>query len=204
MYKVFVNDRPLFIGTMKEGNLLNTVTGQMVSNFSEKQMEEALSSLEKNILDAGIIISSHPEKTWKKFSGYFRLIEAAGGVVTNPKGEMLFIFRNGKWDLPKGKLERKEPVEKGALREVEEECGIHGVELGKKLPSSWHMYRTDKQAVLKHTTWFRMIYAGNKTPVPQTEEGITKIQFFPEKEKDIPLGNTYGSIRDVVSSVWKL
>ena len=37
----------------------------------------------------------------------FPLVQAAGGLVENKNKQFLFICRNNKWDLPKGKIEKK-------------------------------------------------------------------------------------------------
>lgn len=57
--------------------------------------------------------------------------KAGGGLVYNKNGEVLFIFRNGKWDLPKGGSDKGEDIEDTAIREVEEETGVKGLSITK-------------------------------------------------------------------------
>jgi 8-oxo-dGTP pyrophosphatase MutT (NUDIX family) len=137
------------------------------------------------------------------FKSMFRIIEAAGGLVINPKKEMLFILRNGKWDLPKGKLEKGESIETAAVREVEEECGISGLTIVKKIITSYHTYFIGEQAVLKPTYWFEMISSDTSVLVPQTEEGITEAKWISSNDLKMVRENTYESILDVIDSLVK-
>ena len=96
------------------------------------------------------------EENWKDFCSKFIMIEAAGGLVFNKDGHILMIFRNGKWDLPKGKLEIGESVEECAKREVEEECGIYGLDIIEKLLDTYHTYKLKGNKILKKTYWYKM------------------------------------------------
>ena len=119
--------------------------------------------------------------------------QAAGGVVFNQNQDLLWIFRLGNWDLPKGKMEAGESIEETAKREVEEECGISNLSITKRLSDTYHMY-FHKEYILKVTYWFEMKYDGNETLKPQTEEGISDIQWIAEKDWEEPLKNTYANI----------
>ena len=125
-------------------------------------------------------------------------ITAAGGLVINSNKELLFIFRNGKWDLPKGKLEENESILESALREVSEECGISNQSVTSKLLTTQHTYSLDNQNILKTTHWYLMDYKLNELLVPQIEEGITQVEWIKETELNKVLENTYQSIIDVV------
>ncbi len=126
------------------------------------------------------------------------LIEAAGGLVTNEKGEYLFIYRNDKWDLPKGKIEKDESVKEAAVREVEEECGIKISSLGEKLCKTYHVYLSRGEVVLKKTHWFKMDCKGLFKLKPQKEEGITDVRWFQAHHVEPILANTFPSIMDVL------
>jgi 8-oxo-dGTP pyrophosphatase MutT (NUDIX family) len=132
----------------------------------------------------------------ENFDSLFKHIEAAGGVVRNHAGEYLFIRRYGVWDLPKGKLHKKERIQNGALREVAEETGLTKLKIQKQLPSTFHIY-TDKKGVeiLKETFWFEMICDEGQIPVPQQEEDITEVRWFSAEKLEIPLQNSYASLR---------
>lgn len=136
-------------------------------------------------------------KLFGQFGEQFTAIEAAGGLVTSPRGESLMIFRNGRWDLPKGKLEAGEEIPVCAVREVEEECGITGLKLGKLLTRTYHLYEMDGKEMLKRTSWFAMGNDGAGQLTPQTEEGITDIRWVAHDNLGSYLGNTYPTIRDV-------
>lgn len=135
------------------------------------------------------------------FSSAFKVIEAAGGLVKNKEGEYLFIFRNGKWDLPKGKIEKGEGVKHAALREVEEECGVGKLKIVKELESTYHTYDQDGKAILKRTYWFEMLCEDDSKLIPQTEEGITEVKWLSKKELEQVTENTYESIKEVMKSI---
>ncbi len=141
------------------------------------------------------------EKACAVFTSLFTRIEAAGGIVRNKEAEYLFIKRFGVWDLPKGKLHKKEPVQHGAIREVTEETGLTGITISKQLPSTYHIF-TDRKGreVLKETFWFEMICTGSQNLVPQLEEDITEVKWFSEKDLYIPLRNTYASLRKLLEN----
>lgn len=135
------------------------------------------------------------------FSGMFRIIEAAGGLVKNKKGEYLFIFRNGKWDLPKGKIEKGEGIKTAAIREVEEECGITGLSIIRELPSTYHTYTIEEKAILKRTYWFEMSCDETSAIlVPQIEEGITDVQWIATKNLKKVIKNTFESVKEVLDA----
>ncbi len=136
----------------------------------------------------------------KKIIKSVTLIEAAGGLVKNSKGDFLFIYRNDKWDIPKGKLEKGEKPKEGAVREVEEECGIKIDECGKKIINTYHVYTSKGELVVKKTYWYKMKYKGKGKLKPQLEEGITDVQWFDKNHIATVLDNTFPSIVDVL---WK-
>lgn len=126
------------------------------------------------------------------------LIVAAGGLVKNERGEYLFIFRNEKWDLPKGKIEKGEKVKETAVREVEEECGIKVSKLKEKICKTFHVYIYRGDIVLKKTHWFNMRCSGQNKLKPQVEEGITDAQWFNKSDITTITQNTFSSIMDVL------
>lgn len=139
------------------------------------------------------------EKSWKAFFDQFEFVQAAGGVVVNENGQLLFIFRNGKWDLPKGKVEKGESLDEGALREVTEECAIANLELVAPLCTTWHTYIQQGEPMLKATEWYVMKHLGNEQPKPQAEEGITETRWFFLNELEVVRSNTYPSVLDVIA-----
>ena len=119
---------------------------------------------------------------WRIFRIYFTEVGAAGGLVRHSSGKYLFIERKGKWDLPKGHIEKGESPEDCAVREVMEECGINGHYIVNELIPSYHTYSWEGISYLKKTHWFLMDYSGDMIYEPQTEEGITKVAWLSADE----------------------
>ncbi|HEY6977664.1 MAG TPA: NUDIX domain-containing protein [Chitinophagaceae bacterium] len=129
-----------------------------------------------------------------------RKVIAAGGLVTNNKNELLIIFRRGKWDLPKGKLDEGETIEECALREVREETGIGNLKLVNLVGITYHEYFEKKlnEDILKETHWFSMHVNGEPKLNPQTEEDIENIIWADENELKKCLKNTYKNIIEII------
>jgi 8-oxo-dGTP pyrophosphatase MutT (NUDIX family) len=128
------------------------------------------------------------------------LVQAAGGLVQNERGEVLFMFRRGKWDLPKGKLDPGETLESCALREVTEETGVGQLELIKFLLITEHEYEERGLAILKETHWYLMKTNGDQPLVPQAEEDISELRWIGPSDFKIVQRNTYPSIIEVLKA----
>ncbi|MCE2786917.1 MAG: NUDIX hydrolase [Bacteroidota bacterium] len=199
MYKIFINEKP-FIITEKDSDDILYAKCRRVTYAPEKVLEfikdtEGMSS--KGML----LLTDDSNFAFNDFYTHFVAIEASGGVVFNDKNELLLIKRMGKWDLPKGKIDAGETLEEAALREVEEECGIGSLTLGKKLPPTYHTYKMHNHRFLKITRWFEMRTAWDKELIPQTEEQITEAAWFAMKKKDLKELDTYTSISDLLAGV---
>lgn len=155
-------------------------------------------SILKSKVDVFLFITDDVKQTFKNIKNSLKVIEAAGGFVLNEEHKYLFIKRNGKWDLPKGKLEEGEKKKDAAVREVEEECGITIKKLGKKLCKTYHVYELKGKPVLKVSHWYAMEAKAKQKLIPQLEEGITEVKWFSEKDWAIVKSNTYPSILDVL------
>lgn len=149
------------------------------------------------------ILDSDIEHIFIEFTSYFELIEASGGLVKNIDNKLLFIFRLGKWDLPKGKIEEGENVIDGALREVREETGIKDLEILNELPCTYHIYYLDSRRILKRTSWFEMFSGSAEQLIPQIEEQITNVKWLSYNEVIDALKNTYSSIEFLVKNYLK-
>ncbi|MDX1627786.1 MAG: NUDIX domain-containing protein [Fulvivirga sp.] len=131
----------------------------------------------------------------------FKVIKAAGGVVR--KGEkVLMIYRLKKWDLPKGKLEKKEKTKEAAKREVEEECNVK-VDVKNKLCTTWHTYTMKRKKVIKQTTWYNMKIVKHNNMEPQVEEDIEEVRWMTPKEVYHALQSSYKSIAFVFDEYFK-
>jgi len=191
MYKVFINEKKLSFSS-ETGNSDKDLKFQNTSTF------EIAADLLNNTSTESVNIFSHDVKgVWQRFLEYYKTIEAAGGVVLNEKEEVLFIYRLGKWDLPKGKTEEGENMETTALREVEEECSIGSLQIQDFIDSTYHMYKDRSGiAILKIVHWYRMKHLGSMQPKPQRIEGITKAEWLPQSEiQEIVFPNTFQNIK---------
>ena len=201
MYKVFVENRPIIICEK------NTFPLDCKLVFSEK-----VKSIEKDIFP---LFEKHSPKTpivilaKDAFSEFNRLFEqysviiAAGGIVRK-QDEYLFIKRFGKWDIPKGKLEKSEDPQLGAIREIEEECGISNPVVEQFICETYHTYREKNKSTLKKTYWYGLSYSGDEELIPQEEEGISKVKWFKNSKLDKVRSNTYESILEVMDMYFGL
>jgi len=127
-------------------------------------------------------------------------VQAAGGMVRNSQNELLFIYRNKRWDLPKGHKENNEDLDQTALREVEEECGLKDLILGEKLGITYHTYYLNGRYEIKETHWYAMT-SDTVDLIPQKEEGIEKAVWIRKEEIEAVMENTYLSLKDFLQSV---
>jgi len=138
-------------------------------------------------------VTINTKQEFEKFAEQFRIIHAAGGIVSNEQDEILLIYRLDKWDFPKGKVEKGELYAEAALREVEEETGLHNIRLGTPLPSTFHTYELHGEQILKETHWYEM-HAESQALTPQTEEDITQALWVPRCNVADHLKNAYPSL----------
>jgi ADP-ribose pyrophosphatase YjhB (NUDIX family) len=196
-YKVYFAHRPVIFAHHKIAETLVDKGAELV--ISKGKMDTMLI---ENALHRGarsvIMACDDVAAAWTYFSTQFEFVQAAGGVVLNPHNQMLFIYRLDKWDLPKGKVEDDESVQEGALREVEEECGIANLHLEQHLCTTWHTYLQNGHPMLKATTWYIMRHDGNATLTPQAIEGITDVKWLGLNETDDVRKNTYPSVIEVL------
>jgi len=190
MYKVFVNDRAMILTNVKE-------FGEETKQYKLKKCDIVKVIKEASDLNGPPISLYHKkgEKLISKLKKKITPIYAGGGLVKNKKGEILFIFRNLKWDLPKGKTEKGEDIETTAIREVEEETGVLGLEITNTLPITYHIFRRNGSYRLKVTHWFEMITDHDEALIPQLEEDITKVEWKSPEDAKEALKNSYANIR---------
>ncbi len=167
---------------------------------SRKSLKEAYANFINSSDKQSLILYNNTNATrlLDDFVSLFWYVEAAGGLVKNLQGEILFIYRFGKWDLPKGKIEKSETKNDAALREVQEETGLKEIEITHPLPSTFHIFDHKGKKVLKRTYWFEMLYTGTAEPIPQLEEDITKAIWISPGNLDQILQNTYASVKGLL------
>ena len=149
-----------------------------------------------------VIFASNLDSTWMAFCSSYREIAAAGGVVKDASGQILWIQRNGKWDLPKGKLESGESLEEAAVREVEEETGITDLTITGDAFTTFHTYEAEGVVYLKTTFWYPMTHDGTGTTgIPQAIEGISEVKWLRPPFPEETLARTFGSIETVLEAL---
>ena len=122
------------------------------------------------------------------------MVIAGGGMVFNKHSEILFIKRNGKWDLPKGKLEKKETIEECAIREVSEETGCQNLILGDLITITYHIFKRGGKFKLKETYWYKMTSDYEGPLEPQPSEGIKKVRWKNFEKSQKALTKSYENI----------
>ena len=178
MYKVFFNQKLILLTT-------DIISPKEDSPFfyvkftNKKFVVQMLKSKKVKML---YLYHSKEDKLWYYFLNMFKLIEAAGGLVRNLKtNHFLFIFRNKKWDLPKGRINKDEEVQKAAIREVEEETGVENLSITKPLNTTFHIFKRNRKYRLKKTFWYLMETDYNGELTPETKEGIEKAIWIEKK-----------------------
>lgn len=193
-YRIYINNNTLIIAAVLPPK---TEQAQPLEelNFDFKVFYNGLGKTTSNQY---VIVSEDPKALLKRIQSSCTIIKASGGLVKNAEGDYLFIFRNKKWDLPKGKVEKGEGMKEAGVREVEEECGVKILSNDKKLCKTYHVYEMGTKVVLKKTNWYSMTVKGVPKLVPQKEEGITKAEWLSAKDLKPVVKNTYPSIMDVL------
>ncbi len=190
MYKVFVNELPLIL----TNKLSETANGEYFL-LNEESIKQAIKALKKKKLPEAYIYHPNHEEILKKFTKQIPLTVAAGGVVTNAKGKVLFIYRNDRWDLPKGKLEKGESIEDCAVREVMEETGVKDLRIENFLKTTYHIYKNNGTYTLKEVHWFAMKTEYDGKLKPEKKEGIVKVKWKGPKKIQKALQNSYTNIK---------
>jgi ADP-ribose pyrophosphatase YjhB (NUDIX family) len=196
--KVYFNNKFLLLTTediQPNGNQLIVKSEDL---DADKLNERIKNFIQQN--DGGdlIFICKDVNTSFEEIKKQFKYIEAAGGLIRQNQN-YLFIYRLGKWDLPKGKLDEGETPAQAAIRECEEECGITQLEIIEQLPSTYHIYYYKNRYALKQTYWYLMKSSHNATLVPQTSENIEKVEWLDESAvKNTVVKNTYPSVLDLI------
>jgi ADP-ribose pyrophosphatase YjhB (NUDIX family) len=212
-YKFFVNGKPVIL-CVNPGLVDEILTGDspyIVQAYKNKeQVNRLLEILHEPVNDSGLVLFlPNLNELVEKFMSHFVCIEAAGGVVQNEKDEVLLIFRRGHWDLPKGKIEEDETIEQAAVREVEEETGIKGVQLVSRIyfpdclnEATYHTYLYEGNTALKISYWYMMRLDGHAALIPQAEEDIEEAIWVDKSELPHYYPDMFANIRDVLDAVF--
>ena len=205
-YKVFIENIPIyFFDAIKEKKWYIIEDKETAFVVDPLRWDNIISDIENGRFKkkALVISSVDIKKHWQMFLSYFNIIKAAGGIVELQNEKTLWIFRNGKWDIPKGKREKKENYRYAAKREIIEETGIREIELQEKIIDTYHTYKLKGKRNLKKTRWYRATSKEEYELIPQIKEGITKVKWVKPNKTEKCLSNTYSSINDVYRAYLK-
>ena len=191
MYKVFFNRKPIFLIT----KIIDQDINNPMLHLRYSSSENITKALKSKKVKSLFLYHSNQEKLWRNLLKKFPIVQAAGGLVINSKSEYLFIFRNNKWDLPKGGIEKKENIKDAALREVNEETGVEDIEIIKPLPMTYHFFKRNGVFKLKKTFWYLMKTEFDGKFKPQLLEGITKVEWKLKEELNEIFKNSYENIK---------
>jgi len=176
MYKIYINETPLYL--INSDNVSNPIFQsenilKAPYRGKTKTLLNYIDMLEKtNRWEAIVLNYFDVNQLIADFESLYKILEAAGGIVQNDKGETLMIFRRDFWDMPKGKIDPGETKEQAAIREVQEETGLQNIKLGDLLHTTRHTYKNRKdKRIIKLSYWFDMTTTDTEL-IPQTEEDI--------------------------------
>ena len=206
-YKLYINEKPLiltgtaslpFVERVGDNTLDTPYTGK------KKTLFQYIDTLEKSGPYSQIIIHADDfVKLKNDLKSIYQPVKASGGIVLNPSGEVLFIFRRGFWDLPKGKVDEGESRKKAAVREVMEETGLTRIKSGPKLTRTRHAYRNSKgNRLLKISDWYLM-HAAREELHPQFEEDIELAEWYHPVRFLKTSPRMYQSIKDVLAAYFE-
>ena len=198
--KIYFNSKPLFLVsqiTSEVEDYLHHEDTVFIDEFNSHTVKAMIHEMEQPQIHAGVFLHEDVESLLRSFRKKLVPVEAAGGLVYTPDHELLLIFRHGKWDLPKGKLDPGEDLRSCAIREVKEETGLQEAVIEKELHVTYHTYHQDGRHILKESHWYLM-KADHQQLLPQVEEGIDKCIWVPVKEIAGYMELTYPLVAEVV------
>lgn len=193
MYTIYVGDKPIILTDKveKETNFKSFL-------LKSVNIGKVIKLLNTTDLEAVHLVHHNSDKLLKHFLKLLPNVVAGGGKVYNAKNEVLFIYRNSKWDLPKGKVEQEESIEETAIREVEEETGVKGLKITQPLSTTYHIFKRNGKHKIKITYWFEMKTKFDGKLYPQEKEGITQVEWLDDKASQKALENSYANIKILV------
>lgn len=190
MYKVFVKEIPIILSTEKK-------IGRQYTSIPLKEVK--FKKLIEKINNGELLYVNIYHKNEEKLEQFLRkklpVVEAGGGMVYNNKKEILFIRRNSKWDLPKGKVEEGESYEDAAVRETMEETGVKNLEVRRFLKKTYHIFKRNDKFKLKITYWYEMYSDYDGPLIPEEKEGIKKVKWKNFEKSQKALQDSYENIK---------
>ena len=203
---IYVDDKPILLTGKNDHNLdlwKHDSSVLLMDEISHGMVHTVLHEIKKHEISKVVIAADDLTRLKAFFFQHFTLIQAAGGLVENEQGEWLIIFRRGKWDLPKGKMDEGETPEETAIRGVMEETGLQNVILSNHILDTYHIYTEYGKQILKETFWYKMKVSGEQSIKPQTEEDIEQVKWIKASEWNLYENESYASIREVMGLLSK-
>lgn len=201
--KIYFDDKPLFLCDAIEPIIepyMHHDDAVFIDELNLHTVKAMIHEMQQEKVHAGVFLHADLEELQKAFFKKFTLIQAGGGLVLNDHNECLMIFRRGKWDLPKGKLDDGETIEECAIREVMEETGLQNAILQSPLVITYHTYHQGSKFVLKESHWYTMKAPGKQALVPQTTEDIHEIKWVKTEDLNTYKKDSFPSIVDVLEA----
>ncbi len=201
MYKIYINNSLI---ELKDSNQVlspefNNTPYTLVSQYlgKKKNLSNYIDLCEKSPKSNVILLHAEDLEILRQdFFSLYQLVTACGGLVINEFSEILFIYRRGFWDLPKGKAEKGETKKETAIREVIEETGLQNTEILKKINITYHTYKSSRQRMIKVSHWYLM-FSVKQPLIPQTKEDIEEAEW-------LSLGDFYRFKTPVFSSIYEV
>lgn len=201
--KIYFNDKPLFLCDSIDDVIQPHVHHDdaiFIDELNAHTVKTMIHEMQQPQVHAGVFYHADLDELRKAFQKKFTVVRAAGGLVRNEYDQILMIFRRGRWDFPKGKLDKGEKLEDCAVREVEEETGLRNVKLLFPLTVTCHTYHEGTRHILKESHWFSMTVAGEQNLTPQAEEDISDLKWIDKKELNSYVERTFPLISDIIQS----
>ncbi|MFC7358351.1 NUDIX hydrolase [Jejudonia soesokkakensis] len=190
MYKVFVKEIPIILSTEKNiGKQYKAIPLKLV------RFKKLIKQINDGKLLYVNLYHKNPEKLERFLRKKLKVVEAGGGMVFNAKKEILFIRRNGKWDLPKGKIEKHETHQEAAIRETEEETGVKNLVVKRFITKTYHVFKRNDKFKLKITYWYEMYTDYDGELIPEANEGIKKVRWKNFEKTQKALQDSYENIK---------
>ena len=199
--KIFFDDKPLFLCDAVDEIIepyIHHDDAVFIDELNTHTIKSMIHEMQELEVHAGVFFNPDLNELKKAFWKKFTIIKAGGGLVLNEKNKLLMIFRRGKWDLPKGKLDDGETLEQCAVREVGEETGLTKIKLISPLLTTFHTYHEGSRFILKESYWYDMKVEGKQILQPQTEEDILETKWVTIKEAQKLFPQCFPSVIDVI------
>ena len=205
IYKVYINNKEI-IFTNNEFTGNNTdYDADTKKTYDKPTVNDVKKIISDFVLNEKLqtlfLVSPDPKSLFREFRKDYKLVKAAGGIVRDNNNRVLVIFRRGKWDLPKGKIDKDERRKHAALREVREETGLDALLIVRSYDKTYHVYTEKNAQILKKTYWYEMAAVTSEPLKPQAEEDITDIRWFEPDELGEVFKNTFTLIQRLLEGI---